>query len=160
MQRFKKRLRLLAEKLSGTLEYGDDASLRVRFGTGSAHFSSLSYDAMHCEIDLGETAFAIRAPKAFVFDIVSRLATPHLAPLLRKYSRGSLLTLKNYIDNEHGGPCIESLRERIVDDPSIVRADLGGNRILAEYYHGVLILCDDLSGDATNVIEISPLNDG
>ena len=160
MQRFKKRLRLLVEKLGGTLEYGNDESIRLQLNTGSACLLSLSYDAMHCDINLGDTVFPIRAPKAFVFDIVSRLATPHLAPLLRKYNRGSLLTLQDYIDNEHGGPCIESLCERIADDPSIVRTDLGGNRILAEYYHGVLILCDDLCEDATNVIEICPQDGG
>lgn len=160
MQRFKKRLRLLVERLGGTLEYGNDGSLRVRLDTGSAHFSSRSYDAMHCEIDLGDKEFPIRAPKAFVFDIVSRLATPHLAPSLRKYARGSLLTLQDYIDDEHGAPWIESLRERISKDPSIVRANLGGNRILAEYYHGVLILYDDLCDNATNVIELWPHDGG
>jgi hypothetical protein len=156
MQRFKKRLRLLAEKLGGTLAYDQDGSLRLRFNTGSARFSSLSYDAMHCEIELGDAAFPIRAPKEFVFDIADRLAAPHLAPKLRSYTRGSLLTLQDYIDDEHGGPCIESLRKRLVDDPSLVQANLGGNRIFAEYYRGVLILCDDLCRDATNVVDFSP----
>ena len=155
MHRFKKRLRLLVEKLGGVLEYRDDDSIDVRFNTGSIRISSLSYDTMQCDLKVGDAAFPVRAPKVFVFDIVSRLAAPHLAPLLRNYTHGSLLTLQDYIDNEQGGSCMETLHTRIVDDPSITHSNLGGNRILAEYYHGVLILCDDLCDDATNVIELS-----
>ncbi len=155
MHRFKKRLRLLVEKLGGVLEYRDDDSIDVRFNTGSIRVSSLSYDTMQCDLKVDDAAFLVRAPKVFVFDIVSRLAAPHLAPLLRNYTHGSLLTLQDYIDNEQGGSCIETLHTHIVDDPSITHSDLGGNRILVEYYHGMLILCDDLCDDATNVIELS-----
>ena len=154
MQRFKKRLRLLTEKHGGTIAYGDDDSLTVTFNTGTARFSSLGYDSMHCELTVGVASFPIRAPKTYCFDITARLASAHLSETLRDYQRGQLLELSDYIRDEHGGPIIDQFKQRLASDPSIAYAEFGGNRILAEYFHGVVILYDDLCLDATNVVEL------
>ena len=154
MQRFKKRLRLLTERHGGTISYGDEDSITVAFNTCTVRFSALDYDSMHCELSVGDNVFPIRAPKSYCFDIASRLAVPHLAKTLHQYQRGPLLELSDYIRDEHGGTAIEEFKRRLAADPTISAADFGGNRILAEYFNGVLILYDDLCTDATNVVEL------
>lgn len=153
MRRFKKRLRLLTEKHGGTISCGHDESLIVAFSSGRAHFSSLDYHDMHCDVTVGETSFPIRVPKSFCFDITFRLASTHLCKKLHKYQRGTLLELSDYFRGEQGDFDIEQFKLRLASDPTIASADFGGDRILAEFYHGVLVLYDDLCMDATNVFE-------
>jgi hypothetical protein len=153
MQRFKKRVRLLAEQQNSSVEYGHDDSILVHTHSGSATFTPKSYEVMTCSIDLGNASRVFPLPKIYVFDIVDRLGTPHLASTLLDYPKPPLLALHDYINDEHGLPLLQGLQQELADNPSIVRKELGGNRILAEYFRGVLALRDDLVMAATNVIE-------
>jgi hypothetical protein len=164
MQRFKKRVCLLTEKLGGELEYGDNDAVSVRFGTKTAHFvakpyddsdpfSARSYDVMNCSVDLGDGPRCFALPKTYVFDIVYRLASTHLSSTLRDYQTPSILQLSDYINRENGATDLQSLRERVAADPSLKHAKLGGNVIFIEYYRGVLIIYDDLAWGAINVVD-------
>ncbi len=154
MQRFKTRLRLLTEKLGGTLIYEDDGSLVATLTTGGVRFQSLSRDEMHCDISLDGDDFSISAPKTHCFDILDRLTTPHLASKLKQYVPELLIELSEYVLNEQAGDRIADLKRKVTSDQTLVYAELGGNRWVAEYYHGYLILTDDLCCDATNMVEL------
>jgi hypothetical protein len=52
-----------------------------------------------------------------------------------------------------GEPTLQNLRERIAAEPMLSHATLGGNRVVAEYYRGILVLRDDLAIAATNVVD-------
>jgi len=153
MLRFKKRIRLLAEECNSTVEYGHDDSIRVRCDSGTATFTSTSFETMSCCIDLSDGPRMFPLPKTYVFDAVDRLAFSHLASTLRDYPKPPLLQIDDYINDEHGLPRLLSLQRELSDNPSIVRKELGGNRILAEYFRGVMILRDDLIMAGTNVID-------
>lgn len=82
------------------------------------------------------------------------LVAPDIAPPVKcSYPKPPLLALHDYINDEHGLPLLQGLQQELADNPSVVRKELGGNRILAEYFRGVLVLRDDLVMAATNVIE-------
>ena len=154
MQRFKTRLRLFTEKHGGSLTYENDGSLVVTLAAGRVHFQPLSRNEMQCDISLDGDGFSISAPKTHCFDIVDRLAVPHLAAKLKQYAPELLIELSEYINDEQAGERIAELKRKIASDPSVVFAELGGNRWVAEYYHGYLILTDDLCYDATNIVEL------
>ncbi len=154
MQRFKKPIRLLTEKNGGVLDYGADDSLTVTFESRTVRCTSVAYNSMDCSIDLGDGPRTVRIDKSYVFDIIDRLSSPHLSATLRDYPRPPILQLADYISEEHGGPAIQKLRERVVAEPSLLYCELGGNRLLVEFYHGVLIISDDLAMDGTNVVDL------
>lgn len=156
MQRFKKRIRILAEECNSDIEYGHDDSIHVRFDSGSATFTPMSFETMACCIDLGDGPRTFTLPKTYVFDVVDRLASSHLASTLRDYPKSPILQLDDYINDERGLPFLLSLQQELSDNPSLVRKELGGNRILAKYFRGVMILRDDLIMAGTNVIEFGP----
>jgi hypothetical protein len=119
----------------------------------SAYVITRSYDVMDCSIDLGEGSQRFSLAKSYVFDIVDRLASPHLASSLHNYTKPQILELDDYIHGDRGAPILQSLRDRIAANPSLVHADLGGDCVLVEYYHGVLILRDDLMTLGTTVVD-------
>ena len=154
MQRFKTRLRLLTEKLGGSLTYENDGSLVVTLSTGRVHFQPLSRDETRCDISLDGDQFTISAPKTHCFDIVDRMAAPHLAPTLKQYTPNLVIELSEYIRDEQADDRIANLKRNVASDPTLVFAELGGNRWVAEYYHGYLILTDDLCYGATNMVKL------
>ncbi len=109
---------------------------------------------MQCHISLDDDDFSITAPKTHCFDIVDRMTRPHLAPKLKQYTPDLLIELSEYINDEQAGDQIAELKRTVASDETIVSAELGGNRWGAEYYHGYLILTDDLCYGATNVVEV------
>ncbi|MEM8735495.1 MAG: hypothetical protein AAGG44_14775 [Planctomycetota bacterium] len=80
----------------------------------------------------------------------------HLASALKEYSSNRPIELSEFILDEQAAKDFANLKQQIHDDPTIVSADLGGNRWRAEYYHGHIVLTDDLGRAATNVVEIDP----
>ena len=152
MQAFKTRIQLLAEKLGGSLGFEHDGSLVVTLANGRIHFRPSSRDQMQCDITLDGDDFSITAPKSHCFDIIYRFATPHLAQKLRQYTPNLLIELSEYINDEQADGRIADLKRAIADDPSLTSMELGGNRLVAEYNNGYLILTDDLCYGATNVV--------
>lgn len=155
MLRFKKRIRILAEERGTSIQHGPNDSVTIQTDSGSVTFASTSYETMKCSIDLGDGARTLPLLKRYVFDIIDRLSNKHLAETLRDYPKPPVLTLDDYINDEHGLPDLVSLQHDITKDPTLDRKSLGGNRILAGYFRGVLILRDDLVTNGTNVIEFS-----
>jgi hypothetical protein len=153
MQSFKKRVRLLTEKIGGELSYGNDGGLTVRHGSNSASFVPVSHDEMRATIDVDDDSASYRISKNYVFDIVDRLGTTHLVSSLLAYEQKPILQLEDYIREERGKPFLDRLREQLGKDSSIAHAELGGNRILVKYYLGVLIISDDILWSATNVVD-------
>jgi hypothetical protein len=156
MQQFKTRLRLLAEKLGGTISYGYDGSLGIVLPSGRVNFMPSTRSNMHCEVIYQGEHSSFAAPKTHCFDIIYRIASPHLASKLMQYTPNPLVELEEYIDEERAGKWIEELKDSIANDPSIETKKLGGNHFEAEYYHGYLILTDDLCYGATNMVRLYP----
>jgi hypothetical protein len=109
---------------------------------------------MRCTVNIGSASAKYHIPQTYVFDVIQKLGTPHLAALLLDYEPGRLLQLDDYIEIENGQKYLNGLRQHLLDTPSLTRADLGGNRILVEYYRGTLIISDDLVVYATNVVDL------
>ncbi|MEL7500821.1 MAG: hypothetical protein AAFN77_24730 [Planctomycetota bacterium] len=57
------------------------------------------------------------------------------------------------MNDENGQLLLDELRQQIADNPSLANVDLGGNRILVEYYRGTLVISDDIRWRATNVVD-------
>jgi hypothetical protein len=156
MLRYKKRIRRLAEECNATVEYGKDDSMRVCCNTGTVTFTPMSFETMACRIDLGNGPREFPLRKSYVFDVVDRLASSHLAATLSDYPTLPILDIDDYITDEQGLPFLLALQEELSTNPTLVHKELGGNRILAKYFRGVLILRDDLVMAGTNVIEFGP----
>ena len=153
MQHFKKRARILTEKLGGDLSYGHNGSLTFQLGQKSATFDPISMDEMKCSVEIDGASTRFQIPKSYIFDIMDKLGAPHLASSLLEYERKPILQLNDYITDENGQSFLDGLRQQIADDPSLANAELGGNRIIVEYYRGTLIISDDILSCATNVVD-------
>lgn len=156
MLRYKKRIRRLAEECNATVEYGEDDSIGVCCKTGTATFTPISFENMSCRIDLGNGPRTFPLRKSYVFDVVDRLASSHLAVTLSDYPEPPILEIDDYITDEQRLPFLLALQEELSTNLTLVNRELGGNRILAKYFRGVLILRDDLIMAGTNVIEFGP----
>jgi hypothetical protein len=73
------------------------------------------------------------------------------------YPIPTLLEFDDYITEEHGENLLLRLQADLLHNPKLSQKKLGGNRILAEYYFGILILRDDLVSAGTNVYEFDAL---
>lgn len=155
MQRFKKRLRLFAERCAISFQVISDDAVEIKSEFGRASFHSTSYELMRCSIDLGNGPRTFPLPKRFVFDVTDRLSNEHLVNGLNDYHRPALLTLSDYINEENGLAQLADLQTELATDSSLETQSLGGNRILADYYRGILILSDDLVTAGTNVIDFT-----
>ena len=153
MQSLKKRVRLLTEKIGGEISYRHDGGLTVRHGSNSVLFAPVSVGEMHATINVHDHSASYQLSKNYVFDIVDRLGSTHLASSLLAYEQKPIAQLEDYIREEYGQPFLDDLRKQIADDPSITHAELGGNRIRVEYHAGVLIISDDILWLATNVVD-------
>lgn len=69
---------------------------------------------------------------------------------------GILLTIQEWIkeEGEFAREQLEDLKRDLIINEQIEHRDLGGNRFLAEYYDGLLILTDDLWWAKSNVIQL------
>ncbi len=153
MLKFKKRARIFSEKLGGVIDYGKNDSLNFQIGDNSVVFTPVSKNEMNCTINLNNGSTSYQISKDYIFDIIEKLCLPHLSETLLKYKNKTILQLSDYINEENGQKLLDELRQRIVDNPSLETADLGGNRIIVEYYRGILVISDDILWCATNVID-------
>ena len=62
MQLYKKRARILAEKLGGELSYGHTGSLAIRLGKKTATFDPVSVSEMDCMVQIGAYPACHRLP--------------------------------------------------------------------------------------------------
>lgn len=155
MLKYKKRLRLLVEELGGEIQYLHNDALAIQFERGRVEFVPISYLDMQIKLDLGNGPRAFPLAKEFCFDVTDCLANPYLAPRLLDYRPFYVFQLCDYVNDERGTPWLKELQAELARDPGLERKDLGGNRILASYCRGILILRDDLATCGTNVIEFN-----
>ena len=153
MQRYKRRARILSEKLGGLLSYGQDGTLVFQHGENAVSFKPLSHNKMSGVIEIGEQSKKLDIPKKYVFDVMEKLAASHLAETLLNYDLLPVLEIADYINDEQGQRDLDELKQQLADNPSLKYADLGGNRILVQYFSGTLIISDDLLMAATNVVD-------
>ena len=153
MDEYKKRLRLLAERLGGEIAYAYDGGLIIRFIAGSIDFTPDSKIDMTCKITTPTETFCFITPKVFAFDILHKFVTN---PSLNSYTpKGLPLTVQDYIDEENTASTVSELQTRIAAG-TVTNGELGGNHYDAEYYNGILILIDVFTGAPTNVVDFSP----
>ncbi|TWT64047.1 hypothetical protein [Rubinisphaera italica] len=100
MQNFKKRARLFAEKLGGEISFGHDGSLTFAIDDKSATFDPVSKEDMNCSVKVGGDSTRYQIPKSYIFDIIDKLGTRHLASSLLKYELKPILQLNDYIVDE------------------------------------------------------------
>lgn len=155
MQRFKRRLRIFAESLGGDLSYGHDDSITAKMRFGTACFESTSYDSMICTVVIDDASRRIQLKKTCCFDIVDRISCNHLCKSVLSYPKPMLLKFDDYITEEHGANVLLRMQADLLHSPELTQKKLGGNRIHAEYYFGILILRDDLLSAGTNVLEFN-----
>ena len=155
MERFKKRLRIFVELLGGELSYGHNDSLSVKMRFGTACFEGTSFHNMICTVVVDDASRRIPLNKAFCFDIADRLACGYLCQSVLSYPKPTLLEIDDYITEEHGANSLLEMQAGLLHNPELSQKKLGGNRILAEYYFGILILRDDLLSAGTNVFDFS-----
>ena len=158
MERFKKRLRIFVESLGGELSYGHNDSLSVKMQFGTACFESASYDSMICAVVIDNAWRRIQLKKSYCFDIVERISCNHLCKSMLSYPKPTLLEFDDYITEECGENLLLELQADLLHNPNLSQKKLGGNRILAEYYFGIMILRDNLLSAGTNVYEFNALS--
>jgi|GEM_PF-2500665 hypothetical protein len=157
MERFQKRLRIFVESLGGEVsdEHNDSLSVKMRFGT--ACFESTSYNSMTCSVVVDDVSRRIKLDKAYCFDIVDRISSNHFCKSVLSYPKPRLLEFDDYITEEHGANLLLRLQAELLHNTKLAQKKLGGNRILAEFYVGILVLRDDLVSAGTNVYEFNAL---
>lgn len=157
MERFQKRLRIFIELLGGEVSYGLNDSLSVKMRFGTACFEGTSYDSMICTVVIDDASRRLRLKKTYCFDIVDRISRNHLCKSVLSYPKPTLLEFNDYVTEEHGANLLLKLQADLLHNPKLSQKKLGGNRILAEYYFGILVLRDDLVSAGTNVYEFDAL---
>ncbi len=74
------------------------------------------------------------------------------------YPKPTLQEFDDYITEECGKNLLLELQAELLHNSKLSQKKLGGNRILAEYYFGIMILRDDLLSAGTNVFEFNALS--
>jgi hypothetical protein len=152
MQEYKKRIRLLAERFGGSIDYAHDGGLAVSTSEGCIRFRPISKSDMNCVLMTSEGEIAFAYAKRYVFDIILRFVW--CSPLEGYKPIGMPLTLQDFIDGERAGERISELM-RHVSGGTAKNERLGGNYYNAEYYNGILILFDILLVSPANVVEFN-----
>lgn len=148
----KKHIKLLAERFEHQLRYDRNAliiynsSNTIRIEEYKKSDLDISYN-----VDTSSTKTE-RVPQDRAYDIIIKILTRYEVEEV-KFSLGTPIQLEDWIEEE------SYKRTRIVDlQRQILKEDadhviLGGNRLEAEYFKGVIILMDDLMWMPCNVIE-------
>ena len=154
----KKNIRLLSQKFNHSIDYHIDcvfihSSLnRVKISQEKKYGFKVQYNSFLKNI-------SIDIEKEDVYDIILELLKrTELYELKEK--TGFLLNVKKWINeeaNDYGKEIIQGLI-KVSKKDLIEYENLGGNRIEAEYYKGLIILNDDLCWDKSNVINLKTIN--
>jgi hypothetical protein len=150
---YKKRLRLYATYLNCTLDYTHSSGFRIQHKEHLLEIETISRTHMQCAVTTPQQTFQFQTQKIYVFDILEMFTSEYWLPKLNHYSCYlQPYTIGDYIREEDGAEWIAELREKVQKHPHVSH-DLGGNRILAKYATGILILSDDLCVIPTNVFD-------
>jgi hypothetical protein len=111
---------------------------------------------IHANPDLDGKRFEIELED--IYDVLITLFSRYkVDPILP--NKGKLLTIKDWT-TEEGEQAKKRLKKlaKDLDRSGVVYENLGGNRIEAEYYKGLLILTNDILLCKSNVIEIAAID--
>ena len=151
----KKNLKILAAKFNHSIEYEKDVLLlknevnEIRIWEKSNSKISVSYNVD--QIDKEQLTINTDS----VYDLMLQLLSRKDPKILFKAKSGILLTIEEWIKEEGDflSPSLEELK-RDFQDGKINSKNLGGNRYLATFFNGILILTDDLCWAKSNVIQL------
>ncbi|WP_298541902.1 hypothetical protein [uncultured Aquimarina sp.] len=152
-QKIKKNIRIIAEKNNCTILYNSN-SLTIIDSMNSIQIAQNNKYEFDLVYNIIKDIIQIKVPIEEIYDV--------LLELLRridlnkiKLKTGVLIQLIDWI-KEEGVSAKDNLEKLKMDlkIKSIEYRHLGGNRIEAEYYKGLLILSDDLCWNKSNIIEI------
>lgn len=154
-RKLKQHIRIIAEKFNHRIELQKDVIVlknevnEIKLRETDKHRINISYNINENQLDI------LKVETENVYDTVLELLTRNEQEEKPKMKTGILLTIEDWI-NEEGNSAKEQLEElkRDLRDKQIQFRELGGNRYVAEYYNGILILIDDLCWAKSNVIPI------
>ena len=98
----------------------------------------------------------LNIPGADVYDIILQLFHATTEGVLERRT-AKVLEVADWL-NEEGDFFLDKLKQLVLDSPQGYH-HLGGNRILAEYLNGILILTDDLNYFKSNVLSVQNMKE-
>jgi hypothetical protein len=149
----KKNIRVLAEKYHHSIQY-DKEVVRLEAGSNTIEVEPTNKGVLTIRYNALKETEKLEIPSDEVYDVlIELLRRKETAVIHRK--EGDLITLDLYRQEE--GTIVDQWLKQLkaeINTKGIAHKQLGGNRIEAEYYKGLLILTDDLVYYLSNVIEL------
>lgn len=153
MKTIKRNIKLLAEKYNHLIEYDKNAIILknsnndIRIWEEDKHEMNVRYNIDNKNIN------NLKLDKNHFYDLLIELLTRKKSNLNIEPKDGTLLTLEEWV-NEEGDFAKEKLEnlKRELKNSKIEYRLLGGNRYVAEYFKGIIIITDDLYWAKSNVI--------
>jgi len=149
----KKYLRKLSEKYDHILEFRKDIMV-LKNSMNEIEISPSKKDNLIISYNANYRIAQLEITPEFVFDIVISIFERSSLDAIKENL--VLITLDEFYKQEGDRKFWENIfdQAKIAEEEHEIKyQDIGGNRILVEYYKGLLIFRDDLSGFASNVIE-------
>lgn len=151
--KIKKQVRLLSEKYSHKINY-DLEILNITNNFNNIKLVSIDRENIQVEYNADLQVTKLTLVNQEVFHTLIELFLRTDAYQIQS-NNGFLLTLNDWFQEEgsFAKESYESLK-KVLQISEIEYLNLGGNRIEAEYYKGVLILTDDVNFYKSNLIEV------
>ncbi|MDO1451295.1 hypothetical protein Q0590_33785 [Rhodocytophaga aerolata] len=149
----KKNIRVLAEKYHYTIQY-DREVVRLEGGSNKIEVEPTNKGRLTIKYSASKGTERLEIPNDEIYDVLIELFRRKEADELHQ-KEGDLITLDLYRQEE--GTIVDQWLKQLKEEIStkgITHKEIGGNRIEAEYYKGLLILTDDLVFYLSNVIEL------
>ncbi|MEO1048994.1 MAG: hypothetical protein AAFX87_00095 [Bacteroidota bacterium] len=150
----KKNIRLFAEKYKHTIEYDKDVMLLKSKINQIKVWVEDKY-GVNIALNKGQLITDIKVDTHLIYDALHQIFIRNSDLDAYKRPAGILITLDEWIneEGEFAEEQIQQLKKQLAD-ATIDYKHLGGNRFIAEFYKGVVILTDDLSWAATNIVHL------
>jgi hypothetical protein len=148
----KKNIRILAEKYDHAIRYDQEVIIlesafnRIEIRQKTREELTVSFNCAHGweKLDI---------PHEEIYDIIIEVFRRNETQVVERKNYLPVLTLDSYIQEEgdFASDALKKLRSEI-KNKGLTHKKLGGNRIEAEYYNGIIILTDDIMLQPSNVI--------
>jgi len=150
----KKIISVLVNKYNHEIDYKKNKMFlsnglnEIEIWKSSKHGINISYNVLDNSVELMEDL------EENIYNYLLPLFTRKTKELI-DFNKGILISLEEWI-KEEGEFVREQLKALKIDisNKKVYHRDLGGNRYLAEYYNGIIILRDDLAWAKSNVISL------
>jgi len=152
----KKNIRLLAEKNGYHVSYFMES---ITFSKGKDTFNIYTTtlpNMLVIEYDIETGMMKECIPDRVIYHILISLFKRKEKRVI-EWKFKEVLNLEDYTrEEDYDGRWLKALKEDIINK-NIDYKELGGNRFMIEYYMGIVIITDDLSGMLYNVISADEL---